>query len=190
MNKQNILIYKLPELFNILNELKNHLDFIISSFSEKKELLKFIKTNSGDYLIITNSENEIKEDKFQLILTKVPDTIYSIIEQINVNLLKHKYSEKSDILIGGYSIDINSRLIKKNDLSLKLTEREIEIIIFLKNSNKPQSIENLQKSVWGYHSDLETHTVETHVYRLRKKIFEMFNHDSFIKSTKTGYTIK
>ena len=102
MNKQNILIYKLPELFNILNELQNHLDFIIHSFSEKEELLKFININSGNYLVLTNSENEIKEDKFQLILTKFPDTIYSIIENINVNLLKYKYYEQSDIIIGGY----------------------------------------------------------------------------------------
>ena len=189
MNKQNILIYKLPELYNILNELQNHLDFIIYSFSEKEELLKFININSGNYLVLTNSENEIKEDKSQLILNKFPDTIYSIIENINVNLLKHKYSKQSDIIIGGYSIDTNSRLIKRNDFSLKLTEREIEIIIFLKNSNKPQSIENLQKSVWGHHSDLETHTVETHIYRLRKKISETFHDDKFIKSTKTGYKI-
>ena len=189
MNKQNILIYKLPELFNILHELQNHLDFIIHAFSEKEELLKFINTNSGNYLVLTNSENEIKEDKFQLILNKFPDTIYSIIENINVNLLKYKYSEQSDIIIGGYSIDINSRLIKNKDFRLKLTEREIEIIIFLKNSNSPQNIENLQKKVWGHHSDLETHTVETHIYRLRKKISEKFNDSSFIKSTKTGYKI-
>ena len=73
----------------------------------------------------------------------------------------------------------NSRLIKKNDLTLKLTEREIEIIIFLKNSFKPQNIENLQKKVWGHNSELETHTVETHIYRLRKKISKVFNDENF-----------
>ena len=62
--------------------------------------------------------------------------------------------------------------IKKNDENLKLTEREIEIILFLQNSKEPQSIENLQKKVWGHNSDLETHTVETHIYRLRKKLME------------------
>ena len=138
---------------------------------------------------MTSSENEIKDDKFQIILSKFPDSIYSIIEQININLLKYKYLEQSDITMGQYSIDINSRLIKNNDLNLKLTEREIDIIIFLKNSDKPQSIENLQKKVWGHHSDLETHTVETHIYRLRKKISETFNDSSFIRSTKKGYKI-
>ena len=190
MNKQNVLIFKLPELFNILNELIKHLDFAIYSFSEKDKLLEFKNINTESYLILTNSKNEIKEEKLQLILNKFPDTIFSIIERININLLKHKYSEQSDILIGKYSIDINSRLIKKNDESLKLTEREIEIILFLKNSQKPQNIENLQKEVWGHNSNLETHTVETHIYRLRKKISEKFEDSSFINSTKAGYTIK
>ena len=190
MNKQNVLIFKLPELFNILNELKNHLDFTIHLFVEKDKLLEFKKINVGSYLILTDSENEIKEEKFQLILNKFPDTIHSIIEKININLLKHKYSEQSDILIGNYSIDINSRLIKKNNENIKLTEREIEIILFLKNANKPQNIESLQKEVWGHNSDLETHTVETHIYRLRKKISEKFEDSSFINSTKTGYEIK
>ena len=190
MNKQNVLIFKLPELFNILNELKNHLDFAIHLFVEKDKLLEFKKTNTGSCLILTNSENEIKEEKSQLILNKFPDTIHSIIEKININLLKYKYLEQSDILIGNYSIDINSRLIKKNDENLKLTEREIEIILFLQNSKEPQSIENLQKKVWGHNSDLETHTVETHIYRLRKKISDKFKDNSFINSTKTGYKIK
>ena len=190
MNKQNVLVFKLPELFNILNELKSHLDFEIYLFVEKNKLLEFIKTNTGSYLILTDSDNEIKEEKLQLILSKFPDTIYSIIEKININLLKYKYSEQSDILIGNYSVDINSRLIKKNDQNLKLTEREIEIILFLKNSSNPQNIENLQKEVWGHNSDLETHTVETHIYRLRKKISEKFEDSSFINSTKLGYKIK
>ena len=190
MNKQSVLIFKLPELFNILNELKNNLDFSIYLFVEKDDLLEFKKINDGSYLILTNSENEIKEEKFQLVLNKFPDTIHSIIEKINVNLLKHKYSEQSAILIGNYLIDINSRLIKKNDKNLKLTEREIEIILFLENSKEPQNIEKLQREVWGHNSDLETHTVETHIYRLRKKILEKFEDNNFINSTKTGYKIK
>ncbi len=190
MDRQNVLIFKLPELFNILNELNNYLDFKVHSFSEQDKLLKFKNININNYLILTNSQNEIKHEKFQLILDKFPDTIYSIIEKINVNLLKHKYSEQSDIILGKYSIDINSRLIKKNEKSLKLTEREIEILLFLKNSNTPQNIESLQKKVWGHNSDLETHTVETHIYRLRKKIFSKFEDNNFINSTKLGYTVK
>ncbi len=190
MNKQSVLIFKLPELFKILNELKDYLDFDIYNFSEKKDLLNLNKANFSNYLVLTNSQNQISEEKFQLILNKFPDSINSIIEKINVILLKQKYSEQSDILIGKYSIDINSRSIRNNLDILKLTQKEIQIILFLKNSKTSQNIEDLQKEVWGHNSNLETHTVETHIYRLRKKIFEKFNDNNFISSTKKGYIIQ
>jgi len=189
MNKQSVLIFKLPELFKILNELKNYLDFDIYNISQKEELLNLNKSEYANYLVLTNPKNQIKDEKFQLILNKLPDSINSIIEKINVCLLKQKYSEQSDILIGKYSVDINSRTIRNNTESLKLTEREIQIIIFLNNSKVPQNIEKLQRKVWGHNSSLETHTVETHIYRLRKKIKEIFNDDNFLLSKKDGYTI-
>ena len=188
MSKQNVLIFKIPELFKILNELKNYLDFTIHSLLEEEDLFS-LKKKITNYLILTEPKNQIEGEKSQLILNKFPDSIYSIIEKINVVLLKQKYSEQSDILIGKYSIDLNSRLIKRNKENLKLTEREIEIILFLQNSKTPQNIENLQKKVWGHNSTLETHTVETHIYRLRKKIIEKFKDNKFINSTKTGYKI-
>jgi len=189
MNKQSVLIFKLPELFKILNELKDHLDFNIYNFTEKQELLNLNKKKYENYLVLTDLQNQIEDEKFQLILKKLPDSVNSIIEKINVSLLKQKYSYQSDILIGKYSIDINSRSIRNNSESLKLTEREIQIIIFLNNSKDPQNIENLQRKVWGHNSSLETHTVETHIYRLRKKIKEIFNDDNFLLSKKDGYTI-
>jgi len=189
MNKQSVLIFKLPELFKILNELKDHLDFNIYNFTEKQELLKLNKNKYENYLVLSDLKNQIENEKSQLILNKFPDTVYSIIEKINVNLLKQKYSKQSDVLIGKYSVDINSRKIKNTNESLKLTQREIQIILFLKQSKSPQNIENLQKEVWGHNSNLETHTVETHIYRLRKKIFEKFRDNNFINSTKKGYII-
>ena len=86
-------------------------------------------------------------------------------------------------------MDINSRIISKNGIKLNLTEREIDILLFLKSKNSPQKIENLQNKVWKYSSELETHTVETHIYRLRKKIKEFFKDDNFIISQKEGYLI-
>ena len=76
------------------------------------------------------------------------------------------------------------------DIKLKLTEKEINTIKYLSNSNKPVGIEELQKMVWSYQSDIETHTVETHIYRLRKKILNTFNDNEFIVSKKNGYQIK
>ena len=77
-----------------------------------------------------------------------------------------------------------------NNANLKLTEKEIDTIIYLSKSNKPVSIEELQKEVWSYQSDIETHTVETHIYRLRKKILNTFGDKEFITSKKNGYKIK
>ena len=189
MNKQSVLIFKLPELFKILNELKDHLDFNIYNFTKKQELLNLNKKKYENYLVLTSLQNQIEDEKFQLILKKLPDSIHSIIEKINVSLIKQKYSEQSDIIIGKYSININSRSLHNANESLKLTQREVQIILFLKKSKFPQSIENLQKEVWGHNFNLETHTVETHIYRLRKKIKEVFNDDNFLISKKDGYTI-
>ena len=108
MSKQNVLIFKIPELFKILNELKNYLDFTIHPSLEEEDLFSF-KKKISNYLILTDPKNQIEGEKSQLILNKFPDSIYSIIEKINVALLKQKYSEQSDILIGKYSIDLNSR---------------------------------------------------------------------------------
>ena len=73
--------------------------------------------------------------------------------------------------------------------SLKLTEKECEMIVYLSKSKKPVSVNELQSSVWGYQSQLETHTVETHIYRLRKKITDFFDDKEFIISEKNGYKI-
>ena len=86
-------------------------------------------------------------------------------------------------------MDINSRELKKDKLSLKLTERETDMILFLNNSKKPVNVTTLEKEIWQHSSELETHTVETHIYRLRKKIKTQFGNDNLIKSNKDGYTI-
>ena len=91
--------------------------------------------------------------------------------------------------IGPYRLNINSRKISKNKKIIDLTEREMNLILFLKKSSLPVKIDKLQKEVWGYSSELETHTVETHIYRLRKKIKEEFADENFIISEKKGYSI-
>ena len=117
----------------------------------------------------------------------MPIKIEKLFDQININLLKQKYNNQSEIALNRYNIDLNSRKIFNEEKSLKLTEKEIEIILFLNSQNKSKNIQDLQKEVWGYISDLETHTVETHIYRLRKKIKENFNDENFIISSKAGY---
>ena len=115
--------------------------------------------------------------------------IDNLIELINISIIKGKYIEQSDLYIKNYNLDINARMLKKGDLKLKLTQKEIEIILFLNSSKGNKSIPELEKEVWGYSFELETHTVETHVYRLRKKILSKFKDNKFILSFEDGYKI-
>ena len=117
-------------------------------------------------------------------------SIVDLVEDLNINLIKQKYNFQSNFNIKNYSLNFNSRVISNKEKQLKLTQREMDIILFLNQNNQPQSINVLQNRVWKYELDLETHTVETHVYRLRKKIKETFNDDNFIISEEAGYLIK
>tara|TARA_B100000524_G_scaffold101495_1_gene48744 strand:- start:499 stop:1062 length:564 start_codon:yes stop_codon:yes gene_type:complete len=187
MNKQNLIIYDFNELFAILNEIKQDLNFNLINVSKQDfSKLNLLKFNS--YLII--SKKEILKIQNQIILKSLPLKISKIIETINIKFLKIKFNQQSDIDLGNYKLNLNSRKIFDEYKELSLTEKEADIIIFLKNSKKPVSIDELQTHVWGHSSKLETHTVETHIYRLRKKISNKFNNSDFIKSTKLGYNIK
>ena len=92
-------------------------------------------------------------------------------------------------MIKGYELNLNSKFFSKNNLNLKLTEKEIEIILYLNDTKIKHNVADLQKNIWHYSSNIETHTVETHIYRLRKKISDLFKDESFIISQKNGYFI-
>jgi len=187
MNKQNLIIYDFTELFSILNEIKHSLNFNLLNVSEKEfDNLKL--DNLNNFLIITKNRN--LNIKNQILLNDFPLKISKIIETINVNFLKNRFIQQSDIDLGFYKLNLNSRKIFNDKNELNLTEKEANIIIFLKKSEKPVSINKLQTEVWGHSSKLDTHTVETHIYRLRKKISSKFNNHDFIRSTKLGYNIK
>jgi len=189
MSKQSLIIYNLPVLFNILNEIKENFNFTLHNFSTEQKLEEINKENFGNFLILTNTENQIENNSNQIVIDKFPVEVKSIIEKVNISLLRQNYSLQSEVLIKEYKLNINSREISKLNKNLKLTEREIEIILFLYNSKDSKSIENLQKEVWGHNSNLETHTVETHIYRLRKKISDKYKDENFIISTENGYKI-
>ena len=124
-----------------------------------------------------------------LLIDELPIKIEKLIEKINIHLIKQKYNFQSNINIKDYVLNINSRIIFSKTKQLKLTEREIDIILFLNENEKSQPVSILQSKVWGYSLDLETHTVETHIYRLRKRINDNFNDKNFIISDKAGYKI-
>ena len=186
MRAQKIFIYNYKALFEILNEIKEIVNFDIIEVNQKnyENLKDDIKNN-----IVVTSKSINSDFKNQLTIDDLPIKIDKLVQEINLRFLKETYSLQSEIKIGDYKLNLNSRKIIKNEKVLDLTEREINLVIFLKNSPKPVRIEELQKEVWDYSSELETHTVETHIYRLRKKIKEKFNDDNFVISSKEGYLI-
>tara|TARA_Y100000816_G_scaffold263845_1_gene222539 strand:+ start:2682 stop:3236 length:555 start_codon:yes stop_codon:yes gene_type:complete len=184
MNNQTLVIYDFEILYEILKEIENHFNFNLLSIKKKTEL-DLIDLNN--YLVISNKKLNFVEN--QILISQFPVDISKLIESVNIKFLKKKYNQQSEIELGIYKLDLNSRKIFNEEKSLDLTEREANIIIFLINSKKPVKISKLQKEVWGHNSKLETHTVETHIYRLRKKIKNAFSDNSFIKSSKSGYII-
>ena len=199
MTKQIVNIVKLNELYNILSENENILSFKLKNYPTNEELIQDLKNDkkslSNSTFIIYNSNKVLLKDfeidkRNILIVENFPIEFNKLIELINVHLIKQKYNFQSKLSIKDYTIDLNSRTINTENKKLKLTERELDIIMFLKNNKTPQKIEILQNQIWKYSSDLETHTVETHVYRLRKKIKENFNDENFIISQEDGYIIK
>jgi len=187
VSTQNLIIYKFTSLYHILEELDLGLNLKIIHFDDEYTLNDKIK-KIDNYLIVSNKKYPNIAN--QCILENLPINIFKLVEKINIEFLKLQFNSQSEVKINNYTIDLNSREMLKNDNKLKLTEKEIDIIIYLSNSNKPVSIAELQEKVWSYQSDIETHTVETHIYRLRKKILKIFNDNKFIISEKNGYQIK
>ena len=187
MITQNLIIYKFNTLHHILVELGLDLNFKIT-FADTKDSLKNKLINHNNSLIISNSKYADIGNHF--VLENSPINISKLIEKINIEFLKLQFNNQSQTKINNYNINLNSREIQINDTKLKLTEKEINTINYLSKSNKPVSIDELQAKVWSYQSDIETHTVETHIYRLRKKILISFKDKEFIISKKNGYQIK
>ena len=187
MSSQNIIIYKFSGLYQILEELRLDLNFNIIFVDSEVFLNEKIK-NLNNYLIISNKKYSDFQNQF--VLDNLPINLFKLIEKINIEFLKLQFNSQSEVKVSSYTIDLNSREMLKKNTKLKLTEKEINTITYLSKSDKPVSINELQEQVWSYQSDIETHTVETHIYRLRKKILNTFNDKDFIISEKNGYQIK
>jgi len=198
MSDQSISIVEFPELYNILKEIDDFFKFNIKNYEIYDDFIKEIKDNNSECLksmIITNTKNNKLFSLSQidrntiLTLEELPVKIEKLTDKINTQLIKQRYNFQSKINIKNYIVNVNSRIITNKEKDLKLTEREIDIILFLNENKKPQSVHTLQEKVWGYSLGIETHTVETHVYRLRKKIKNKFNDGEFIISHNEGYLI-
>ena len=192
---QNVFIINFNSLYEVLDEIKENLSFKIIKFENEKDFKKNLNLDIVDFLIISKNNHILLLDKNitnknLLNFNNLPLTLNKFLEQINIKLIKLKFNQQSKIIIKGYELNLNSKSFSKSNLNLKLTEKEIEIILYLNNTKTKHDVADLQKNIWGYSANMETHTVETHIYRLRKKISDLFKDETFILSHKNGYFIE
>ena len=195
MIKQNVFIINLNSLYEILDEIKENLSFKIIKFGNEDDFIKNSNLDIVNSLIISKTNQKILvnknvTDKNLLGFKDFPLPLDKFLELINIQLIKLKFNHQSKISIKGYELNLNSKFFSKDNLVLKLTEKEIEIILYLNGKKTKHDVADLQKNIWGYSPDMETHTVETHIYRLRKKISKKFNDENFILSHQNGYFIE
>ena len=195
MIKQNIFIINYDTLYEILDENKEHFPFKILKYQNEEDFIKNCDLNTKISLLISKSNQKLLSyknlnEKNFLDLNNFPLPLNKLVELINIQLIKIKFNHQSKINTNGYELNLNSKFFFKDGLSLKLTEKEIEVILYLNESREKHDVLNLQKNIWSYSTEMETHTVETHIYRLRKKISNKFNDENFILSHKNGYFIE
>ena len=191
---QNVIIINYNSLYEIFDDLKENLPFKTIKFKNEDDFLKDNSLDKRKSLIILNKKTKLLfnhglHESNILYLNDLPLSFEKLLEKININLIKLRYGLQSKINIKDFQLDVNSKHLSKLGLTLKLTEKEIEIILYLNKKKINCDIADLQKNIWGYSTNIETHTVETHIYRLRKKIDKVFKDKKFIVSQKNGYLI-
>ena len=194
MIKQNVFIINFNLLYEILHEIKEDLSFNVIKYENENDFIKGFNSDIKNSLFISQSiqklllNKDLSKNNF-LDFNNFPLPLNKLNELINIQFIKLRFKYQSKIDIKGYELNLNSKFLSKDDLILKLTEKEIEIILYLNESKQKNNVSDLQKNIWGYSLDTDTHTVETHIYRLRKKISNKFTDQNFIISSKNGYFI-
>jgi len=191
---QNVFIINFNSLYEILDEIKENLSFKIIKINNEEYIKNNLDLGTIDFLVISKTDyklllNNNITDKNFLVFNDLPLSLKKLLELINIKLIKFKFNQQSKLVIKGYELNLNSKFLSKDNLKLKLTEKEIEIILYLNDNKIKHDVADLQKNIWGYATNMETHTVETHIYRLRKKIGDLFKNENFILSHKNGYFI-
>tara|TARA_Y100001970_G_scaffold287274_1_gene411544 strand:- start:1035 stop:1673 length:639 start_codon:yes stop_codon:yes gene_type:complete len=212
MNSLTISIFGNQTFLNIVNELKLFKDYKFISFTDFQLCINESKKNNGIIIFFKNNENkkiykEIIKENLPLIIIdnfkkkdkkmskelidslNMPFRIINLKNKITSLSAKYEFNKSSLISLGSYVIDKNQRKIKKENLELKLTEKEIDFLILFTENEKPLNRDFVLKKVWKYSTETDTHTIETHIHRLRKKIFQKFKDSNFIKNNQKGYYI-
>ena len=212
MDNHTISIFGSKIFLEIINEVKlfskfkikfyDNLDLCIKDAEKESQLVVFFVNELNK-----NFLNKLKINNFPLILVvespaiknkspgelteqlDMPFTIFDFKKKIISLIAKNEFKKNSLIHLSGYIIDKNERKIKKGNLELQLSEKEINFLILFTENKEPISKNLLLKNVWNYSTGSETHTVETHIHRLRKKILKKFDDRDFIKNNNKGYYI-
>jgi len=188
------------EFINILNFKKivfnNKKNFIVKVLFPENLKVKDVKeylSENNPIILFLNNKDYLKKNNLILlnfhVVLQLPIEIFSFREILNILLTKYNFFQKSRIIINNYEIDSNQRTIKKNNIEVKLTEKELELILTLNNNNGLDK-SFLLKDVWKHSLDLDTHVFETHLHRLRKKIYNTFKDKNFITEKNSLYYLK
>ncbi len=170
-----------------LSELKNkNINAVIFDNENSK---KISGLNLNKPKIYIQEKNKINIEKKPEAIIKLPLNILQFNQEIINVCKKFEFNKNSLVNIKNYILDKNERILKKNNTFLKITEKEINFIEILNSSTKPLSRDFILKNIWNYSIDTDTHTVETHIYRLRQKIKDKFEDNNFIKNSKKGYSL-
>ena len=189
------------EFINILNFKKivfnNKKNFIVKVLFPENLKVKDVKeylSENNPIILFLNNKDYLKKNNLILlnfhVVLQLPIEIFSFREILNILLTKYNFFQKSRIIINNYEIDSNQRTIKKSNITVKLTEKELELILTLNNNNNGLDKSFLLKDVWKHSLDLDTHVFETHLHRLRKKIYNTFKEKNFITEKNSLYYLK
>ena len=207
MDNFSISIFNNKTFFQIIKEIRLFSEYKINHYEDLNLCLKNAEKGNEVVVFFMNPSNKINKynfpsisvvrsiDKFNKISNilneeiKIPFTIFDFKKKIISAIAKNEFRKNSLIDLKGYVIDKNERKIKKNNLELQLSEKEIDFLILFSENKDPIKRDLVLKKVWNYSKETETHTVETHIHRLRKKILDKFNDNNFIKNNKKGYYI-
>ena len=154
---QNVFIINFNSLYEILDEIKENLSFKIIKIKNEEDLTNNLDLDKIDFLVISKTDyklllNNNITDKNFLDLNDLPLSLKKLLELINIKLIKLKFNQQSKLVIKGYDLNLNSKFLSKDNLKLKLTEKEIEIILYLNNTKIKHNVADLQKNIWGYAS--------------------------------------
>ena len=167
-------------------------NLLVIFFVDKKDLSFFSKNKINNFPSILITEPSVSKNMVTTELSEqlnMPFTILELEKKIISLIAKNEFKNNSLIRLNEYIINKNERKIKKRDLELRLSEKEINFLILFSKIREPISRNLVLKNVWNYSPESETHTVETHIHRLRRKISKKFGDDNFIKNNSKGYYI-